>query len=113
MCSTISQGINADKHWVTFEWTDAPSSVSWNPEKKTIIDHRLIVKFHSQTQEILKQWKNVTRVKFVEDSSKYYKMELYDSQNRQLQHIYLHCETLINNHKLIFLKKQLTQDDWE
>jgi hypothetical protein len=100
-----------EKCWVTFEWTEAPN-MSWKPEDKREIDHRLIVKFHSQFQKLMKQWNDVTRVKFVKDSNGYFKMELYDSQNRQLQHIYLHCETMMNNDKLTFTRKKLTEDDW-
>lgn len=101
-----------EKCWVTFEWTKAPS-MSWKSEDKTEIDHRLIVKFHSQTCALLKQWNDIILVKFVKDMSGYYKMKLYDSHNHEMQHLYLHCKTYHDNDKLKFDTKRLTEDDWE
>jgi len=101
-----------EKVWVTFEWTDAPN-ISWKPEDKRSIDHRLIVKFYAQNLGLFKQWNDVTRVNFVKvDGS--YKMELYDSKEEQLQHLYLHSKTFSNNDKLTFRKKDIvdSENEW-
>ena len=104
-----------EKCWVTLEWTDAPH-MSWKPEDTKEIDHRLVVKFFSQeqgqAQGLLKQWNDIVCVKFVEDEG-IYKMQLYDSQNHEIQHAYLRCERRRDNGKLQFSKKTLTQNSYE
>ncbi len=108
----MSHDYRADeKCWVTFEWTDKPH-MSWKPEDTKEIDHRLVVTFDSQELGRLKQWNDIVCVKFVEDEG-IYKMQLYDSQNREIQHAYLRCESRRDNGKLQFYRKTLTQDSYE
>lgn len=100
-----------DKRWVTFEWTIKPH-MTWTPEVSKEIDHRLVVEFWSQEMRLLKHWDDIVCVKFVEDEGMY-KMQLYDSHNKEIQHIYLHCATIRDNDKLKFFKTALTKDSYE
>jgi hypothetical protein len=110
--SWMSPHAEDEKVWVTFEWTESPN-MSWKPDDKRVIDHRLIVKLNSQRQGVLKQWKDVTRVIFVKDLYNYYKMELYDTQNQQFQSVYLRCKTFADNDEVKFTGKNIVESQFE